>query len=266
MLRDLFEEIDRARGDGLLAVVAHPDDETIGFGTRLSRWPLARIVTVTDGSPLRLDDARRAGCRTRVGYAALRRKELEGALEIAGFPRQQCECLDLVDQRSPYHLTWLARQIADRVDRLRVRWVLTHPYEGGHPDHDAAAFACQAAIQLIADCKPLRIEFACYHLRSGRFVAGQFRPCDSESFTPTFTEKDHGQRRWMMQAHRSQSSTLAQFEHCVEQFRLAPEYDFSHAPQEPWYASMPFGMDVRTWEQLAAEAWHELSGLCVVSP
>ena len=40
--------------------------------------------------------------------------------------------------------------------------VITHPYEGGHPDHDACAFAARAAVRHSAN-KAKLMEFTSYH-------------------------------------------------------------------------------------------------------
>jgi LmbE family N-acetylglucosaminyl deacetylase len=44
----------------------------------------------------------------------------------------------------------VARRLADLFARKGTGIVLTHAYEGGHPDHDAAAFAVHAAGKLLA--------------------------------------------------------------------------------------------------------------------
>jgi LmbE family N-acetylglucosaminyl deacetylase len=57
--------------------------------------------------------------------------------------------------------------------------VLSHPYEGGHPDHDATAFAVHAACRLMArrvGGSPRIVEFACYHAGEGSLRTGEFLP------------------------------------------------------------------------------------------
>ena len=46
-------------------VVAHPDDEVIGAGGRLSHWQDCHIIYVTDGAPQNSLDAAAAGFGTR---------------------------------------------------------------------------------------------------------------------------------------------------------------------------------------------------------
>ena len=53
-------------------VVAHPDDETIGLGSRLHLFDRLLLVHLTDGAPADMGDARRAGFATREAYAAAR--------------------------------------------------------------------------------------------------------------------------------------------------------------------------------------------------
>jgi len=48
-----------------MAVVAHPDDETVGAGALLDRLDDVVVVHVTDGAPRDLADARSAGWRAR---------------------------------------------------------------------------------------------------------------------------------------------------------------------------------------------------------
>lgn len=60
----------------------------------------------------------------------------------------------------------LARALAADLDALRPRRLVTHAYEGGHPDHDAAAFVARAALDLLRRSgrpAPRLLEMALYH-------------------------------------------------------------------------------------------------------
>jgi LmbE family N-acetylglucosaminyl deacetylase len=122
-------------------VVAHPDDETIGVGAQLARFRDLLLVRVTDGAPRSRADA--------AAYAAKRRRELEAMLASAGIPRGRAVSLGVADQAASFHLAEIARRVADLFAMFRPEIVLTHAYEGGHPDHDATCFAVHAALALI---------------------------------------------------------------------------------------------------------------------
>ena len=67
-------------------ITAHPDDETIGCGAQLPRLSGVMIITVTDGAPRDLIDARARGFTSAQDYANARRVELRKALSIADIP------------------------------------------------------------------------------------------------------------------------------------------------------------------------------------
>lgn len=257
--------IDFGDGSGLLIVVAHPDDEAIGLGGQLSRWPGAHLTTVTDGSPLDLGDAQRAGCRNRTSYAALRKREQSEALRIAGLPQSQCTWMNVIDQHASRNLVNITLRIADQIDRLKVLNVITHPFEGGHPDHDAVAFAVHAAVQLVTKQRPCIFEFASYHAGDEGMCVQKFRQ-GSEASEVTLDHQERAIKRRMFEAHGSQAPVLAAFSPDVERLRLAPEYDFHHAPQDCWYERCEWGLTPRQWEAMARQAWAELSEVRLLCP
>jgi LmbE family N-acetylglucosaminyl deacetylase len=67
-------------------------------------------------------------------------------------------------------------------DLLRLLWawrpdvVLTHAYEGRHPDHDAAAFVVQTAVQLARiEEGPMVVEMGSDHDDGGGLACGVSR-------------------------------------------------------------------------------------------
>jgi LmbE family N-acetylglucosaminyl deacetylase len=256
----------RARFDSRVAVVvAHPDDEMIGAGAHLGRMSDLALVHCTDGSPRNLHDAIRAGCMSREDYASLRQRELEAALAHTGHEPSCARSLRFTDQEASLHLGELVRTVTAALDDLRPGVVLTHPYEGGHPDHDATAFAVHAAAQLLKrDGAPVPavVEASSYHNRGGTMAVGAFLPAPSAWETEVLLSADEQRLKEILFAcFRSQAPTLAAFPRAVERFRAAPAYDFFHAPHPGrlYYELFEWGMTGERWRALAAHALDQFS-------
>lgn len=257
---------ERAKGITRIAVVAaHPDDETIGVGGHLANMPRVTLVYVTDGAPRDGKDARIHGCSTPAEYAKVRRRELERALAVAGLRTNQCVHLGRPDQEASFHLADVALELAHFFGAARPDWVLTHPYEGGHPDHDAAAFAVHAACALVRNRgarPPALVEFTSYHGRDGTLEVGAFLPPQRAETFPggeascELTEEQRRLKAEMLSCYETQRSVLEAFPLDRECFRRAPEYDFRQPPHAGplYYEAFPWGMTAERWVQLAAEA------------
>uniref|UniRef100_UPI001576D36A PIG-L deacetylase family protein n=1 Tax=Sphingomonas bacterium TaxID=1895847 RepID=UPI001576D36A len=128
--------------DPVALVVAHPDDETLWAGAALRRLRASTLVLVTDGAPDDMGDARRLGFATRGEYAAARALEL-GAAVAALEASPRLIRYETPDQAAVRHVATIADQLER--DCAGVAAILTHPYEGGHPDHDATALAVRLA-------------------------------------------------------------------------------------------------------------------------
>src|SRR4051812_4797942 len=125
----------RSRRPSVLAVVAHPDDETISFSVGLARAAAdCVLLTATDGAPRNPRFLALAGCSSREELAAARRAEQREAVALAGVPPERCLTLDFIDLEAASRLVDLTLALRDRIDALRPERVFTHPYEGGHPD------------------------------------------------------------------------------------------------------------------------------------
>jgi LmbE family N-acetylglucosaminyl deacetylase len=151
----------------IVIIVAHPDDETIGLGAQLGRFDDALLVHVTDGAPRDGEDARNYGFASVADYAAARQAELAAALRAGGAARLRGLVLGIPDKEAGHDLAGLARRIAGMLRAEAAACVFTHAYEGGHPDHDSAAFAVHAACRLAAS-PPAIIEMPFYHRSDGR--------------------------------------------------------------------------------------------------
>jgi len=246
----------RISGDRIAVVVAHPDDDTIGVGGQLARFADVTVVHVTDGTPRRHPEW--------AAYAELRRRELETAMALAGVPADACVGLSFPDQEAALQLTSLATRLAALFSQRKIDIALTHPYEGGHPDHDATSFAVHGAGWLMlqrGERSPTIIEMAFYHAGSGGLSAQQFAPVAGVQViaVPLSTAVWAFKQR-MLSAHASQAGLATQFSASVERFRRAPNYDFSLLPNggTVYYGSVDWGMTPARWCQLAADSLREL--------
>lgn len=249
-----------------LLIAAHPDDETVGAAIRISHTPGIQIVHVTEGSPPDSADAFAAGCSTREEYAAARRQEAVHALALADVPRSAIINLYFTDQRLAFELEYLTVQILTLLEKFRPQTVLTHPYEGGHPDHDSIAFACHAAKKLYELDYPRStlqlVEFTSYYAESGGIKTYSFLPSqDEKEIRHYLNSAERALKLRMLHEFTSQQKTLAPFlPPEVEIFRRAPQYDFHRAPHSGrlFYEYFDWGIDGATWRDLARDAERSL--------
>jgi LmbE family N-acetylglucosaminyl deacetylase len=251
-------------GEDVMVVVAHPDDETIGIGGHLSGLSKTTVIHVTDGAPRNMRDARAYGFATWEEYAQARRGELAAAMSEARIDVDQLLNLGIPDQEVALNLAPLALQLAGLFRDSRPRFVCTHPFEGGHPDHDAIAFAVDAACRLIERTglvPPAIIEMAFYHAGPGGRVYQRFAHDAAAVLLEIPLESAAFERKQKMISHFvTQKSVLAPFSSPVERFRAAPSYNFLHLPNggRLLYEELQLGLIGPEWLRLARTASEEL--------
>jgi LmbE family N-acetylglucosaminyl deacetylase len=207
-------------------------------------------------------DAERAGCSSREDYARLRRDELLAALDVAGIAADRARPLNLVDQEASLEMAYLTMRLVDTLKEFRPSAILTHPYEGGHPDHDATAFAVHAACARVP-APPTVFEFASYHAADQSepvIEVGEFLPDGEEIDTVELSEESRNAKRRMIACFGSQEHMLRHWPIGIERFREAPAYDFTRPPHPGalYYEHFDWGVTGDRWRLLAEEALRTL--------
>lgn len=252
-------------GTRAVVIAAHPDDEVIGAGALLMRMPEAAVIHVTDGAPRDGRDALTAGLADWADYAAARHREAETALAVAGIDPRRLIGLGIPDQEATFSLVSLTHRIVDILRDGGFDAAVAHAYEGGHPDHDASAFAIHAAHALVergGRKPPVLIEMSGYHGLGGTFNTGGFLPHPDAGPVAT-VELDEAERevkRRMIDCHATQRGLLAAFPLDAERFRRAPRYDFRLPPHAGRlnYERWGWSMTGEGWRRLARTALAEL--------
>ncbi len=138
----------------LMGVLAHPDDESLGFGGTLAKYAAAGIatylVTATRGEYGWFGVPEHNPGPDALGK--IRERELQQAADILGI--QDVTLLDYIDgtldQANPQHVI---ADIVTHLRRIQPDVVLTFDPYGvyGHPDHIAICQYTTAAVVLAAD-------------------------------------------------------------------------------------------------------------------
>jgi LmbE family N-acetylglucosaminyl deacetylase len=259
------EHYSTAEQPPIVVVSAHADDEVIGLGGQISRLKNITFIHITDGAPENMKDALKYGFSSREQYTKKRYEEFCNALLSAGIKMPSYIKLGFADQKSSFDLVKITQILASIFMALKPGICITHPYEGGHPDHDSACFSVHAALKILRKKEiqvPIVFEFCSYHADSqGKMVTFDFLPYESSSISKVLlSPAREKQKIKMFDSFVTQKNVLQNFPSHIECFREAPEYDFLKPPHEGklYYEYYDWGMQEELWRSLAEEALKRL--------
>ncbi|MEK6282580.1 MAG: PIG-L family deacetylase [Acidobacteriota bacterium] len=247
-----------------VVIVAHPADEIVGAGCLISKLVDVSVLHVTNGAPQDLPDATAAGFKNPSEYARARKQECLSALAIANVPEDRVVDLNVPDHFASHCLADLTKRIAAFLQQSEADIVVTHPYEGGHPDHDASAFATHAALRLMTENglkPPVVFEMALHP--SSDFIAKvpEFLPgSGGETTTLLLDERSVELKRRMFECFETQRKSLQVSPVGPERFRKPSTYNFTAPPNggKLHYENFDWAPSGKEWRSLASKALEDL--------
>jgi len=243
-----------------IIISAHPDDETIGLGGTLKKISNAVFVYITNGAPKNPYFFSKAGFSDAESYSKARKNELYNALAIADFRSTDCIFLDIPDQESAFNIPAIVKELTNIFGSHEPDLVLTHPYEGGHPDHDSTALSVHMALQNNLrnnGYAPVALEFTSYFGENGEIATNKFLEMGSYLQRGyILSENEQNNKKQMLNCFESQIEFLKIFSLEKELFRQIPDYDFTLAPHEGilFYENFDWGITGKQWREYAKNA------------
>lgn len=260
----LFGTGDLTRRMRCSVIIAHPADEVVGAGCLISKLVDVTILHITDGAPCDMHDAAAAGFENRSDYAEARRVECLAALSLAHVPEDRVVDFAITDHCAAQCLLRLTKEISKFLQQSEADIVVTHPYEGGHPDHDATAFAIHAALRLIKKNgfrPPAVFEMALHPSKDFKAKLPEFLPGgERETTTLLLDERAQQLKQRMFACFETQRESLEVSPVGPEKFRQPLVYDFSAPPQDGklHYENFEWAPSSREWQSLACKALADL--------
>ena len=165
------------------------------------------------------------------------------------------------DQQAALRLATLAERLAAVFEELGTSVAVTHAYEGGHPDHDATAFAVHRGA---ARGGVGVVEMPFYRAGDGDDQSSalqRFAPDGPPDVCVPLSGEQQLLKARMVAAHATQARTLAPFSLQVERFRQAPSYGFGKLPNggRLLYERYDWGMTGERWLRLARAATRRIA-------
>ncbi|OHB56068.1 MAG: hypothetical protein A2Y07_03100 [Planctomycetes bacterium GWF2_50_10] len=243
-------------------VVAHHDDEVAGMGAQFLKFGEVYFIHVTDGAARDMADATRHGFDSRGAYASVRQKEFASALQIAHIDQNRIIDVGIADKEASLNMAHICRELVEILMYIGPQMIFTHPYEGGHPDHDATVLGLRAAVRQIAKNELNEIavfEFTSYFDDNGSMGTGKFLPGSDGGRLAAFTPKQLELKVRMMECFETQKDVLKYFPIQIERFRTGPAYNFTQsAGPRAYYDQFDWGVKSAQWQDLARSALEEL--------
>jgi LmbE family N-acetylglucosaminyl deacetylase len=244
-------------------IVAHPNDEIVAGGCLISKLPNVRIVHVSTGAPQSLEEVRAAGWDSVSSYTEARRRESLAALELANVTEERVMDFGMDQFEAPFRMVHLTKRLLRFLQQTMPQILLTHAYEGGHPDHDATAFAAHVAVRLLQKNglkPPVIFEMAIYPSNEGAKVPEFLHSPLLESTTLMLDPKARALKEQMFSCFKSQRQVLVRSPLVSEKFRRAPVYNFRLPPHngQLHYEKLNCEISGKHWREMATEALDEL--------
>jgi LmbE family N-acetylglucosaminyl deacetylase len=219
-----MSEIENQFGRTLI-VVAHPDDEVIGCGLLLQRLKHATVAFMTDGAPA--DPYFWGKFGSRRAYAELRARETQDAL--AALRGVKTLRFGVRDQELMFHLDAALEWLRKKVQEEKPRSIVTHAYEGGHPDHDCCSFLC-AMMEREFDVPVWEMPMYCR--AGGKLVRQRALANAGAALNLNASAGEEMRKKEMIAAYQSQDEFITSFDMATEKFFLRPQHDYSRPPHK----------------------------------
>ncbi|MBT3720945.1 PIG-L family deacetylase [archaeon] len=213
----------------ILIIGAHPDDVEFSTGRLMlkRKGENTHVVILTDGRKGQVNDIEISEKK----YAIIRIKESIRALQKLGIKNENRYFLGYRDQELTFQ-SLAINKIKKIIQKIQPDYILVHPYEGAHPDHDAAHVFTYIAAKKAKYSLNNIIEYSSYNHFGGKYNLQEFIPKETREIILNPTKKEQTKWSTIMREFKSQK-TLQKIEipkSKFEKYRKLPNYNYTKLP------------------------------------